>query len=507
MKCVGLSVVFVLISNFVLAQKNEDWFNKDYKKDSQIGASVDKVQELVKDKKAKEVIVAVIDSGVDIKHEDLKDNIWINSDEIAGNGKDDDNNGYVDDIYGWNFLGGEKGNVVEELYETTRIYKSLKPKYEGKSANSIEPENKAEFDLYNETKKETESQFRKSQKQIDEFKVFEENLSFVNMILEPILLDKPINEENVKGINARSERVLAAKNFMLQLYENDFVQSEFDEYMKNLKNRIRYHYNLDFDPRKIVGDNPNDPFEKGYGNNDVYGGHADHGTHVAGIIAAKRGNAIGIDGVAHNVKIMVLRTVPDGDERDKDVANAIIYAVDNGARIINMSFGKGHSPAKAAVDKAVKYAEENNVLLVNSAGNASVDIDKINQFPSKHYNSDGLKGTAGNWITVGASDRSKGLELPASFSNYGRKNVDIFAPGVSVYSTIPENKYRELDGTSMAAPVVSGVAALVLNYFPDLTAIQLKKVLTESASNFGKTRVYLPGDKPWFFQSFPILEK
>ena len=202
-----------------------------------------------------------------------------------------------------------------------------------------------------------------------------------------------------------------------------------------------------------------------------------------------------MDGVAHEVEIMVLRSVPDGDERDKDIANAIIYAVDNGAKVINMSFGKGHSPAKEAVDKAIKYAEDNSVLLIASAGNASINIDKIKQFPNRHYTTSGLSGEAKNWVFVGASDRVKGLELPASFSNYGQKNVDIFAPGVRIYSTFPENEYSELDGTSMAAPVVSGVAALVLNYYPDLTAVQLKDVLIESATDFGKTKVVVPTEK------------
>lgn len=495
MKRVGLSLILIILSGLVFAQKNEDWFNKDLGKDGQAGASIDRVAELVKGREPKTVIVAVIDSGVDIDHEDLKDNIWVNTDEIPGNGIDDDNNGYIDDMHGWNFLGGEKGNVVTEQYETTRIYKRLKSKYEGKSASDIVASDKAEYALYLETKKETEKQIKKTEKQLEDYKVLDESLLIVNSILETVLLDKPINEENVKAINARSERVLAAKNFMLQLYENDFVQKEYDMAMTDLRNRLKYNYNLNFEPRKIVGDNPADPFEKDYGNNDVYGGHADHGTHVAGIIGARRDNEIGMDGVAHKVEIMVLRSVPDGDERDKDVANAIIYAVDNGARVINMSFGKGHSPAKEAVDKAIRYAEENSVLLIASAGNASINIDKTKQYPNRHYTTNGLSGEAENWVFVGASDRENGADLAASFSNYGQKNVDIFAPGVRIYSTFPKNEYSELDGTSMAAPVVSGVAALILNYYPNLTAVQLKDILKSSATNFGKTKVVIPSDK------------
>ena len=495
MKSVGLSFLLIITPIILFGQKNEDWFNKDRELSGQVGASVEKVDALVKGRQPVEVIVAVIDSGVDIDHEDLKDNIWVNEDEIPDNGIDDDNNGYVDDVYGWNFLGGKNGNIIEATYETTRIYRQLKKKFEGRARNSITKEEEKEFELYKETKKETEKQYNKTQKQLEDFAVLEENLAIVNSILEAELLDKPITEENVRAIQSRSERVLAAKDYMVRLYENGFVPEDFDAYMKDQRNRIKYHYNIDFDPRDIVGDNPDDPFEKGYGNNTVSGSYTEHGTHVAGIIGAIRDNEIGIEGIAHKVKIMVLRAVPDGDERDKDVANAIIYAVDNGARVINMSFGKGHSPAKFAVDKAVKYAEENGVLLVNSAGNASINVDKTDQFPNREYSAEGLSGRASNWITVGASDREVGSDLAASFSNYGRKNVDIFAPGVRIYSTFPGNEYKEQDGTSMAAPVVSGVAALVLNYYPDLTATQLKEVLLESAADFKKTKVFIPGDE------------
>ncbi|MGB3467346.1 MAG: S8 family peptidase [Cyclobacteriaceae bacterium] len=494
MKRVGYSLLILLITTSVFGQKNEDWFNKDLESDGQAGASVNKVEERFRGREPQEIIVAVIDSGVDIDHEDLKDNIWVNQFEIAGNGVDDDKNGYIDDIHGWNFLGGKEGNVNIALYETTRIYRKLKPKYEGKKADDVAEENKEEYQLYLETKKETEKQYKKTLKELEDFRNLINNLQLVNSILETSLLDKPITPENVKAIEADSERLLAAKNFMLQLYDNGFVQSEFDRFIEDLNNRKLYHYNIDFDPRKVVGDNPDDPYEKFYGNNDVKGARADHGTHVAGIIGAVRNNEMGINGVAHNVKIMVLRSVPDGDERDKDIANAIIYAVDNGARIINMSFGKGHSPAKEVVDKAVRYAEVNDVLLIHSAGNSSLNIDNTNQFPNKYYRTNGMRGVAENWITVGASGREKGVDLPASFSNYGRKNVDIFAPGVRIYSTVPENKYVEQDGTSMAAPVVTGVAALILNYFPDLTAAELKKVLLESATNYGKIKVRTPDE-------------
>jgi len=496
MKYVGLLIVFTWSVTLSYGQKNEDWYNYDSKVDGQVGVSVKKAKELFKDRNTTVVVVAIIDSGVDVEHEDLKENIWTNSNEIPGNGIDDDANGYIDDIHGWNFIGGEAGNVVEELYETTRIYGSLKGKYDGKSEDDIASGDQAEYELYLETKKETEEQIEKTSKELNELLTFRRQFLIIKAILTAQLDGKEFNQENIKSIVSTDEQTIAAKEVMADLYGNGFVESDLTEYVKSLDKRIKYHYNVDFEPRKVVGDDINDPFEKNYGNNDVNGGHAEHGTHVAGIVGAVAENEIGIKGVAKNVKLMVLRAVPDGDERDKDVANAIIYAVDNGAKIVNMSFGKGHSPNKEAVDKAIQYAEANNVLLIHAAGNASLDIDETDQFPMKYFGEDRKDNAASNWITVGASDRNKGPELTAQFSNYGQGNVDIFAPGVNVYSTIPEGEYKENSGTSMAAPVVTGVAALVLNYFPELSAAELKDVLLKSANKkYGKSKVYLPGGK------------
>jgi cell wall-associated protease len=252
---------------------------------------------------------------------------------------------------------------------------------------------------------------------------------------------------------------------------------------ESFENTLAYYYNPEFNPREVIGDNPEDYDQMGYGNNDVRGPDSDHGTHVAGIIAAERDNGLGIEGVANNVRIMSLRAVPDGDERDKDVALAIKYAVDNGAQVINMSFGKDYSPGKSAVDEAVKYALKNDVLLVHAAGNDNKEIFTKNNFPNDEFLKKGLFGPryADNWVEVGANSWKSGEDLAAEFSNYSAEHVDIFAPGVAIYSAEPGNEYQNHQGTSMAGPVVAGVAALVRSYFPDLTAKQVKEVLMQSA--------------------------
>jgi len=269
---------------------------------------------------------------------------------------------------------------------------------------------------------------------------------------------------------------------------------EFEESAIRYQIQAEFQFNVDYDPRTIIGDNPNLLQETGYGNNDVIGVGTDnfHGTHVAGIIAAKRGNELGIDGVADDVRIMALRAVPNGDEHDKDIANAIRYAVDNGAKIINMSFGKGYSPHKNFVDEAVKYAEEKDVLLIHAAGNSSFDIDVKNNYPTKQFTK---KGVASNWLEIGASGWGEDDNLAADFSNFGRNSVDLFAPGVQIFSTAPGNEYLSAQGTSMASPVTAGVAAILLSYYPHLSAADLKNIIMQSSRKFAGLKVVKPGTK------------
>jgi subtilisin family serine protease len=305
--------------------------------------------------------------------------------------------------------------------------------------------------------------------------------------------------DDVKNLTTDRPSLLFAKSVVGRVYKTVGDDAPLDEYLSQVKEGVdyfevivKYGYNTEFDSRQIVGDNYSNLFEKGYGNNDVKGPDPLHGTHVAGIIAADRKNKLGIKGIADNVKIMVVRAVPNGDERDKDVANAIVYAVDNGAKIINMSFGKSFSPEKEMVDRAVKYAEQKGVLLIHAAGNEGDDIDMEKNFPTKKY----LNGKeAKNWIEVGASSWGSDENFVGSFSNYGKKGVSFFAPGVQIYSTTPGNTYKNEDGTSMASPSSAGVAALLMSYFPNLTAIEVKDILEKSTRKFDNLKVQKPGSK------------
>lgn len=497
-----LSGMLVIVASWAMAQDAapNNWFHLNQDKDGYPGLSTEKVyQEILKGREGRKVIVAVIDSGVDAEHEDLAANMWVNEDEIPGNGIDDDQNGYIDDIHGWNFIGGKDGkNVSHENLEVVRLYNKLKGKYEGKSASDFSGKEKEEFEQFQEYKDEIDKKREEVGPQVMQFGAilgaFDKLIEQIGKETDDITIDDLKNLKTDDPVLTQVANM--AQGFVEQGQSFGFVYKDLKGYYDYLDGQFSYNYNPDFDARSIVGDDPGNLDDRNYGNNDVEGPDAQHGTHVAGIIGAVRGNGIGMDGVADNVLIMSVRAVPDGDERDKDVANAIRYAVDNGAEIINMSFGKGYSPYKEAVDAAVKYAKKKDVLLVHAAGNAAQQNVKDNNYPNDLYAKRGLFGpkNAKNWIEVGALNYGEGEDLVASFSNYSPEFVDVFAPGVQIYATVPNDKYEKLQGTSMAAPTVAGVAAILRSYFPTLTANQVKEIIMDSAKPF-KGKVQKPGSE------------
>lgn len=440
------------------------WSHLDLVKDSIPGMSVDRAYaELLQGKKGVKVIVGIVDSGVDIEHPDLQGMIWTNPKEIPGNGIDDDKNGFIDDVHGWNFL----GDAVHENLEMTRIvkkgddgsaeYKNALAQYEEKSKKVLEDKQQVDFliDVHNTIKKELNK---------TDYKL-----------------------EDLSKITSTDPKVARSKMIMTQILTNAGPtfnpESELEDYRESVYDQFNYNLNKEYDGRKIVGDNPEDIKDNHYGNNVVFGPDKEkalHGTHVAGIIAQIRGNDLGGDGVSNNVEILTVRAVPDGDEYDKDIALAIRYAVDNGAKIINGSFGKSFSPHKKWVYDAIKYAAKKDVLIVHAAGNDGYNIDKKENINYPNDSEDNVKEFANNVITIGAINKSYGETVVAPFSNFGKINVDVFAPGEEIYATVPNNKYKYLQGTSMASPNAAGVAALIRSYYPKLKAAQVKQILMDS---------------------------
>jgi len=478
----------------------QDWFIKDPETDHVQGVSADKVYEtLLKDQPSKTVTVAIIDSGVDIDHEDLKGVIWTNEDEIPGNGIDDDKNGYIDDVHGWNFIGGKDGtNVAEDTYELTREYMRLKEKFASVENGKVHKKQKDDYEKYLKIEDKFKKLKEKNETMFGQFAALYLNFQKSVDTLKAVLKTDTLTLDKLTAYSPSDQVMMFAKGFVVQKMRKfddssiEMALGQFKEAYDYFRVIVEFGYNEDYDSRKIVGDRYSDLYEKGYGNNDVTGPDALHGTHVAGIVAGDRKNDIGIKGIADNVRIMSVRAVPNGDERDKDVANAIIYAVDNGASVINMSFGKSFSPEKEAVDKAVKYAEKKGVLLIHAAGNDGEDIDKEDNFPTRVF-LDGKE--AKNWMEIGASSFGTDENFVASFSNYGKKGVDVFAPGVDIYSTVTENKYEVEQGTSMAAPMVTGIAAMLMSYFPDLSAFEIKDIIKKSTRKFDGLKVQTPGGK------------
>lgn len=479
-------------------EQTKTWPATDLKTDTIPGMSVDRAYaEILKGRKGSKVVVGVIDSGVDIFHEDLKNVIWTNKKEVPNNGKDDDKNGYIDDIHGWNFL----GDIVGENMEYARYIKKLGPRFEGKSESSIAENEKPEYALYKKAKAEYEKEYQETMANKSQYTQIMAQLKPAHEAISAKLGKEDYDQKDLAGIQSPSPTEQQQIGMLTQMLN---FASTVPEVLEQLEEGIEYfggrldtHFNLEKDFRATLGDDPDDFSTKFYGNGDVDGPTADkhdvdHGTHVAGIIAAERNNGIGMNGVANNAEIMVLRAVPDGDEYDKDIALAIRYCVDNGAKVINTSFGKYYSPHPDWVWDAIKYAAENDVLIVNAAGNESFDIDTIQVYPNDQ------EGTgpeiSDNFITIGALNPDYGGELVANFSNWGKTSVDLFAPGVKIWSTMPLNKYEYQQGTSMAAPAVSGVAATIRSYFPKLSAKEVKQVLMQSGLS-SNTPVVLGGDE------------
>ena len=473
-----------------LAEPPRNWQLLDESTDHIPGISAQRAMtELLAGKSPRRtVLVAIIDNGIDTSHVDLRANLWTNPKDVGGNGKDDDNDGYTDDVHGWNFIGGKDGQDVHfDTFEVTRQYARC---HHDAGSDGVPPITDAaqctQIDsAYNEQK-------NKIEKSVQVYRQINTVLQQILPMLKQAVAPDSLYAGSVRALRPSTPQITQARQIYLELADQGATPSVIEDGLTSLEGQLKYGLNPDYNPRTIVGDHYADPTERFYGNPDVMGQDAKHGTHVAGIIGAVRGNGIGVDGIAPAVNFMMIRAVPDGDERDKDIANGIRFAVDHGAQIISMSFGKPYSPYKSAVDDAVKYADAHGVLMVHAAGNDGADLSKGKNFPTPNYLGGGRPRL---WIEVGASSWKGGDSLAASFSNYGKGEVDVFAPGVDILSTVPGNQYERDSGTSMAAPVVSGLAALIMGYYPNLTTADVRNIIVSSVSSYRDQSVVRPGSE------------
>jgi subtilisin family serine protease len=477
MKMIVAAIAVLNLVFTVRAQEKTDWFNLSYKEGILAGAEVDDALKLIGNRKLDTIVVAVIDDGVDIYHEDLAGKIWINEDEIPDNEIDDDQNGYIDDVHGWNFLGNPEGeNIKYETLELTRLYRQYSERFEGRDENSISEDEADDYREFLKYKSEFEKELSTIEAQYSEYAQLTTLYNGALAFYADAVSGADSDENSLDDWQPETPDGVQVKNFLM-LAEKEGLDDYLEDAGEYFESYLDYNLNVEFDPRPLVNEAE---LPIGYGNNMVWAEDPGHGTHVAGIIAAVRDNEKGINGIAPNAVIMPVRAIPGGDERDKDVALAIRYAVDNGANIINMSFGKSYSPEADLVYEAIRYAEKSNVLLIHAAGNDASDNDVSINYPDGTI---GKKKSAKTFITVAASGVKPDEAYLTDFSNFGKNSVDIIAPGLEIRSLAPENGTASQSGTSMAAPVVSGVAALIWGLDSSLSAKKLKKLLIKSAND------------------------
>lgn len=486
----SLAIFAFGITNLVYGQENKEiinWYNG-----KRPGMETEKAYKKLKKKKSSTVIVAVIDSGIDIEHKDLQGKIWVNKNEIPNNKIDDDKNGYVDDVHGWNFLGNANGeNQDAACLEKTRILKELSKKFDGIDPATLSSSEKEEYDLYAKVKGEVESELEEYNSILGQMDMYDMMIDQVPTMVGNTIGKSDYTLADLNKWKPADDQMKQLKQFAIAIEKGELSHEVVAEQKKQIEDMVNFNLNVDYDDRSLIGDNPHDFSDRNYGNSDVEGPDALHGTHVGGIIGAVRGNDLGGDGVAENVLLMSLRAVPNGDEQDKDIALAVRYAVDNGAQVINMSFGKGYSPHQKEVFEAFQYADSKGVLLVHAAGNDNANVDTDPNFPSSMYSFQTKPHD--HFLTIGASTRVSKENLAASFSNYGQTKVDVFAPGFEIYNTVPQSEYKKLQGTSMAAPMVAGVAAMLKSYFPSLSMKEIKEIMLNSATSYKGKMHHKPG--------------
>ncbi|AXT51312.1 peptidase S8 [Aquimarina sp. BL5] len=468
-------------------KKTDPWYFKDVTKDSVFGISLTEANQVLTQKKLKgrEIVIAVIDTEIDINHEDLKDQIWHNHKEIPDNSMDDDDNGYIDDIDGWNFLGNTNGeNIIHSNFEITRIVRKYQEKFEGLNIDQIKVPDTSNFKLYKKAKKAYDDQLKEAKFNYDYVKNIDLKYKTARKELTAYFPDNDFSKEHLDSIKIDTTDSNLKKHYLAvkQMIDYKVTQNQIDQTLSIYKNYLDFYLNLEYDERILLSED--NKKNSNYGNPNV-SGNTDklyHGTLVSGVLAANRNNQLGIKGIYDKIRIMPLCISSNGDEYDQDIALAIRYAVDNGAKVINMSSSKDVSMYKKMVYNALQYAYENDVLFVRSVGNDNLDLDQEQNrcYPEKNKNYDYNK----IFISVGGSTEGINKSLKASFSSYGKNSVDIFAPSVNIKTTSINNEYTMDEGNSMAAPIVSGIAALLWGYYPNLSAVEIKDIIMKSGRDY-----------------------
>lgn len=488
-------------------QSDLDWYNCSFDQDGVYGAEVNKAYEFLKEKKIKKrPVVALIGTGLDVEHEDLKQAVWVNPKEKA-NGKDDDKNGLVDDINGWNFLGGKDGRVMETITrEGDREFFRLKDKYadyitsngeffkiiDGKRTLVPAPENLSEY-VYYKTRVLPESEIAKKYGGWQIGYVIREYGDKFKSELETKYPGQKITKEQFQTCYDPNGPVDTLRDIAFtlialgfQVYKTEDLSVVYENFVMTAVERAEVEYmnvlkRYGNDGREdVIGDNYLDIKDTRYGNNVLLTSDAALGTMQAGVIGARRGNARGGDGIMDQARIMALRVMAGkGEPYLKDMALAIRYAVDHQADVIVLPQQNTLYPEmqKKWMEEAIRYAEDEDVLVIVPAWELSLDLSKQLFFPNR-WMTDGKELT--NLMVVASSDK---YGNPSMNSNYGAKELDLYAPGVSVYAAYTGDTYQTGTGMGLASASVAGVAALIKAYYPNLTGSQIRDILLASVTS------------------------
>lgn len=509
--CIGMANVNAqLIKQDNQARKKQsdlDWYNCSFGEDGVYGAEVNKAYEFLKGKKVKKrPVVALIGTGLDVEHEDLKQAIWVNPGEQA-DGKDRDKNGFIDDINGWNFLGGKNGQVMERLIqEGDREFLRLKDKYadyitsngeffkiiDGKRVKVSAPENLSEYSYYKNVVM-PESQLARIYGGWNMAYVIAEYGQKFKEDLRAKFPGQRITLQEFQTCydpNAPQD-TLSDVTFTLiatafQLYKTDDLDFVYKTFVETGVARGKESYEealkaYGYDGRKdIVGDDYLNINDNKYGNNVLLTSDAGLGTMQGGIIGGKRGNGLGNDGIMDEAEIMALRvTASGGEPYIKDMVLAIRYAADHGVDIIvlpqqNTLYPDGQ---KEWMIEALRYAESKGILVIVPAWELSQDLAKQTFYPNRRMTGD---KELTNLMVISSSDKEGNPSLNA---NYGAKELDLFAPGINIYSAYTGDTYQIGSGVGLASASVAGVAALIKAYYPHLTGSQIRDILLESVTS------------------------
>mgnify|MGYP000162688740 FL=1 len=509
--CMGINISYAqLIGTGGSTQKKQsdlDWYNCSFDKDGVYGCEVNKAYDFLKDRKIKKrPIVALIGTGIDVEHEDIKQAIWVNPKEKA-DGKDNDKNGLVDDINGWNFLGGKDGQVMEAtMREGDREFLRLKDKYadyifDGKNYNKVidgkltkvaDPENIEEYNYYrNQVLPESPMAGTYSGWQLtDVLKAYADKF---DQMMKERFPGKELTEADFSiCYDPKAPRdSLSEVSFMMcamgfGVYKTDKWETVYSGIKSGAQiEQAKAEYErkvgqFGADGRKdIIGDNYLDINDNKYGNNVLLTADAAIGTMEAGIIVAKRENGLGGNGIMDQAEIMTLRVAANGEPYLKDIALAIRYAVDHQADIIMLPVQNTLYPEdqKKWISEALEYAESKGVFCVTPAWEGAQDLAVETYYPNRWMTG---KKELTNLMVVCSSDKNGN---PSMNSNYGAKEVDLYAPGMEIYSTYTGDTYQSGTGLGLAAATTVGVAALIKAYYPHLTGTQIRNILLETVTS------------------------